>query len=106
MHHAGLPTPNVNVANLFLGDFIAVWCLGRPNVKADAVVHTVNHLTSVFRAIFVCHVAFTRFFVEGPVTSVTAGIVGINLNSEAMAHFGDVGVELFRNQKHVLNNQW
>jgi hypothetical protein len=49
---------------------------------------------------------FTSFFVEGPVTSVTAGIVSINLNSEAMAHFGDVGMKIVRNQRHFLNNQW
>ena len=105
MQHASFPIPDIDVANLFLSDFITVWCEGRPNVIAHAVVHSINHLSSVLRTIFVSHMAFTSFFVEGPVTSVTAGIVSINLNSKTMAHFGDVGMKLIRNQRHVINNQ-
>jgi len=68
------------------------------------MVDTIDHLPSVFRAVSVYHVSFTSFLVEGPVPSVTAGIVCINLNTEAMAHFRDVSLELFRNQRYVLNN--
>lgn len=105
MQHARFPTPDIDVASLFLSYFIAVGCGGRPDVITQAVVHAINHLSSVLRTISVSHVALPSFFVEGPVTSVTAGIVCINLNSEAVAHFGDVGMKLIRNQRHFLNNQ-
>jgi len=105
VHHAGLPTADVDVSNLILGDFIVSWRLLGPKVITEAMVDAINHLASVFRAVFVCHVTFTSFLVEGPVSSVTAGIVCIYLNTEAMAHFGDVSMELFRNQRYVFNNQ-
>lgn len=105
VHHAVLPTADVDVSNLILGDFITSWRLLRPKVIAKTMVDAVNHLPSVFRAVLVCHVTFTSFLVEAPVSSVTVSIVCIDLNTKAMAHFGDVSVKLFRNQRYVLNNQ-
>lgn len=87
IHHAIFPIADVSVTSFFLGKFISLWSSGWPHIIPLTIIDTINHVASVLGTILINHVSFSSFFVEEPLSSVTAITIGVNLNSVAVANF-------------------